>query len=328
MSAPARFAPPGPLGCGGAPLGNLFAPVTETDARAMLDAAWDAGVRFYDTAPFYGFGLSEHRFGDALRVRDRAAYTLCTKVGRLIEPADNLERTRFNFVDGLPFAARFDYSAAGARRSLEDSRQRLGIPKIDIALIHDVGEDTHGDDWQTVFDTAMNGAAKELERMRAAGEIRAYGLGVNLVEPCLRALDRADPDVFLLAGRYTLLDHELALAELFPRCAERNVKIIIGGPYNSGLLAGGDTYNYESAPADLVDRVRRLQARCRDHGIPLKAAALQFCAAHPVVASVIPGTKTPERVRQNVDLMAQPIPGAFWAELKHDGIIPPDAPTP
>lgn len=185
-----RFTPPGPLGCGGAPLGNLFAVVSEQDARATLDAAWDAGVRTFDTAPFYGFGMSERRFGDALRARDRAAFTLSTKVGRLLIPTHDPAQTRYAFTNGLQFEPKFNYSADAARRSLEDSRQRLGLPQIDIALIHDVGEDTHGPAWREMFDAAMKGAAPALQQAREDGSIRAYGLGVNRVEPCLSRASR------------------------------------------------------------------------------------------------------------------------------------------
>lgn len=323
----ARYVPHGPLGCGGAPLGNLFAPVSDADAAATLDAAWDSGARTFDTAPFYGFGLSERRFGDALCARPRDEFTLSTKVGRLLLPDRAPEPRRFNFVDGLPFQPRFDYSGDGAHRSLEDSLQRLGMNRIDVALIHDLGEDTHGLAWREAFDAAMQGAAPALERARAEGSIRAYGLGVNRVEPCLMALEHADPDLFLLAGRYTLLDHT-ALDALFPACAARGVRIIIGGPYNSGLLAGGTTFDYETAPPDLAAKARRIAAHCARHGVDIKAAALQFCATHPVVATVIPGSRTAGEMRQNAAMMAAPIPAALWDALRRDGLIPDAAPTP
>ncbi len=321
-----RYVPPGPLGCGGAPLGNLFAPLADEQAAAALDAAWDAGIRHFDTAPFYGFGLSERRFGSALRHHPRQAFTLSTKVGRLLVPIRDPARERFGFVDGLPFAVQFDYSADGARRSIEDSLERLGLDRIDIAYIHDVGEDTHGPVWRDRFDEAMAGAAVALRQMRDEGVIRAWGLGVNLVEPCLRALDAADPDLFLLAGRYTLLDTG-ALDTLFPQCAARGVSVVAGGPYNSGLLAGGGTYNYAPAAADMIAHRDRLAAVCRRHGVDLRAATLQFCAAHPVVAAVIPGGRSAEEVRQNAALMTAVIPPALWAELRDLGLIPAHAPV-
>jgi D-threo-aldose 1-dehydrogenase len=322
-----RYVPPGPLGMGGAPLGNLFDRIPEEVALATVEAAWNAGIRHYDTAPHYGVGLSEHRIGAVLRGKPRAEFALSTKIGRILEAADDVPERDEGFVGALPFRRRIDYSAAGTHRSIEDSLQRLGLSRIDIVYIHDVSEDWHGPAWKYRFAEAMAGAAKALTEMRRLGMIRAWGLGVNLVEPCLAALDAADPDIFLVAGRYTLLDHT-ALGQLFPTCARRGVRVVLGGPYNSGLLAGGTTFNYETAPADLAARARVLGAVCVKHGVDLKAAALQFCAAHPVVAAVIPGARKPEEVRENAAMMAAPTPGALWHELKQQGLIPADAPTP
>ena len=328
-AGPARFRPPGPLGCGGAPLGNLFAPVSDDEAASVLEAAWDAGVRHYDTAPFYGFGLSERRVGNALRGRARGDYTLSTKVGRLLDAtAGPVARERFSYVDALPFDPRFDYGADAAQRSIEASLERLGLDRIDIVYIHDVGEDTHGPEWTGRLDEAMDGAAVALTRLREEGVIRGWGLGVNRVAPCLAALDRSDPDVMLLAGRYTLLDNEDALETLLPRCLERGVAIVVGGPYNSGLLAGADTFDYARAAPDLVARRDAMRAICARHGVDLRAAALQFCAAHPAVAAVIPGARTADEMRTNARLMAVSIPFAVWGELKLAELIPPGAPVP
>lgn len=318
---------PGPLGCGGAPLGNLFEPVSEETARATLVAAWDHGVRLFDTAPFYGLGLSERRFGEALRTRPRGDFVLSTKVGRLLTPDSNAAAARDGFVQGLPFRADFDYSYHGTRRSIEDSLHRLGLARIDVVYIHDVGEDTHGDGWREAFAAAMHGAVTALREMRADGTIAAWGLGVNRIEPCLMALERSDPDVFLIAGRYTLLD-TAALDDLLPRCAGRGVQVVVGGPYNSGLLAGGATFDYAAAPPALAARAEAIGAICQRHGVDLKAAALQFCAAGPAVASVIPGARTPLEVEENVRLMAAPIPAALWDELRREHLIPEHAPTP
>jgi D-threo-aldose 1-dehydrogenase len=327
MAQTAHFAPPGPLGFGGAPLGNMFGMVSDAEAVATLDAAWEAGLRHFDTAPEYGPGISEHRFGQALRGRPRDAFVLSTKVGRLLR-ADGTKGGRHGpFVAGLPFRVDYDYSADGVRRSIEDSLQRMGLARIDVAYIHDCAEDAHGARWREVFDAAMAGAAVALTRLREEGVIRAWGLGVNRVEPCVMALERADPDVFLLAGRYSLLNQP-ALAELFPRCAARGVHVVVGGPYNSGLIAGGRTYEYAEASAGQVAARDRLAAIADRHGVDLRAAALQFCAAHPVVASVIPGTRSPERVRQNVAMMQAAIPAGFWAELRAERLLPEDAPTP
>jgi D-threo-aldose 1-dehydrogenase len=322
-----RFAPPGPLGFGGAPLGNMFARVDDRTAEGALEAAWESGIRYFDTAPHYGSGLSEHRFGNVLRRHDRDAFVLSTKVGRLLQADPGAPEDQGPFVGVLPFRTRYDYSADGARRSIEDSLQRLGLARIDIAYIHDIAEDAHGDAWTGLFASAMQGAAKALIRLREEGVIRAWGLGVNRVEPCQRALEESDPDVFLLAGRYSLLDLT-ALDTLFPACAARGVRVVVGGPYNSGLLAGGAHFEYAEAPPEKIAARDRIAAICQRHGVDIRAAALQFCAAHPVVASVIPGAKNAGRVRHNAELMRQPIPADFWEGLKREGLLPAHAPTP
>jgi D-threo-aldose 1-dehydrogenase len=318
---------PGPLGMGGAPLGNLFARIPEEEAAAALAAGWAAGIRQFDTAPHYGAGLSELRFGAMLRGRPREAFTLSSKVGRRLVPVASVPERDEGFTGGLPFRRVFDYSAGGTVRSIEDSLARLGLSRLDIVYIHDVSEDWHGPAWKARFTEAMRGAARVLADMRRRGELRAWGLGVNLVEPCLAALEAAAPDVFLVAGRYTLLDHT-ALRELFPACARRGVKVVIGGPYNSGLLAGGTTFNYETAAPEMAARARAIGAVCARHGVDLKAAALQFCAAHPVVAAVIPGARTPAELRENVAMMAAPIPPALWTDLRAAKLIPAEAPVP
>ncbi|HSK41822.1 MAG TPA: aldo/keto reductase [Arenibaculum sp.] len=327
VQVPLRFRPPGPLGFGGAPLGNMFAAVDDATAEGALVAAWDSGVRYFDTAPHYGSGLSEHRFGNVLRRYDPGKFVISTKVGRLLVP-DESRPENPPFVDtGMPFRPVYDYTADGVRRSIEDSLQRLGLARIDIAYIHDVAADHHGDAWTEQFEIAMKGAAVALTRLREEGVIRAWGLGVNLAEPCLRALDEADPDIFLLAGRYSLLDLS-GLDALFPACAERGVGIVVGGPYNSGLLAGGRTFDYADAPPDRIAARDRIAAIASEHGTDIRAAALQFCAAHPVVAAVIPGAKSADKVRRNAELMVQPIPAGFWKALKSEGILPENAPTP
>jgi len=322
-----RYAPPGPLGMGGAPLGNLLSEVTEADAREALEAAWDAGIRYYDTAPQYGYGLSEHRFGAVLRAKERENFALSTKVGRLLVPTPGLPRLREKWVGPLQFRMRYDYSEKAAWLSVEQSLHRLGLPSIDIAFIHDVGEDTHGNAWRVQFDDAMAGAAKALTEMRRQGIIKAWGLGVNRVDPCLLALQQADPDIFLVAGRYTLLDHT-ALDGLYVECARRGARVVAGGPYNSGLLAGGDTFNYMQAPTELVAQVGKLKAVCQRFDVDLKAAALQFIAAHPVVAAVIPGGRTAAEVKDNVAMMAAPVPSELWGALRAEKLIPENAPTP
>jgi len=322
-----RFVPHGPLGMGGAPLGNLFTAIPDELASGAIRAAWDAGVRHFDTAPHYGAGLSEHRIGSVLRHHKRSDYTLSTKIGRLLDPVPQVPEIDDNFQHGLSFKRRLDYTYDGTMRSIEDSLQRLGLPSIDIVYIHDCGEDWLGAAWREQFDIAMAGAAKALTKLREQGVIKAWGFGVNVVEPCLLALEQADPDIFLVAGRYTLLDHT-ALKELLPACAKHGARVVIGGPYNSGILAGGTTFNYEAAPADLVAKARAMAAVCARHGVDLKAAALQFVVAHPVVAAAIPGPRTAAEVVQNAAAMVQPIPAAVWAELKAEGLLPAEAPTP
>jgi D-threo-aldose 1-dehydrogenase len=317
----------GRLGMGGAPLGNLFEIVPEADAQASLQAAWQVGIRHFDTAPHYGAGLSEHRMGAAMRNWPRAEFTLSTKVGRMLEPAQDVPEVDEGFTRALPFRRRVDYSAAGALRSIEDSLQRLGLARIDTVYIHDVSEDWLGAAWTQRMDEAMQGAARMLTDLKRQGVIRAWGLGVNLVEPCLVALERSEPDLFLIAGRYTLLDHT-ALAKLFPACAARGVRCVLGGPYNSGLLAGGTTFNYETASPEIAARARAIGEVCRRHGVDTKAAALQFCAAHPQVAAIIPGARNAAEVVENAAMMRVDIPGQLWRDLRASGLIPEAAPIP
>lgn len=324
--ASTHFVPPGPLGFGGAPLGNMFDIVPDETAEAALVAAWDTGVRHFDTAPHYGNGLSERRFGNVLRRYPRGAFTLSTKVGRVLR-ADPSVTANGPFIGSLPFRGDYDYTYDGTMRSIEDSYQRLGLAQIDVVYIHDLAADHHGDAWEDLFDAAMSGAAKALIRLRDEGVIKGWGMGVNLTEPCERALERSDPDVFLLAGRYSLLNQP-ALARLFPMCAERGVHVVVGGPYNSGLLAGGSTFEYQEAPPEMIAKRDQLAAVCARFGVDLRSAALQFCVAHPVVAATIPGAKHPGKVRENARLMGAAIPDALWRDLRAEGLIPPEAPVP
>jgi len=321
-----HFAPPGPLGFGGAPLGNMFDVVSEETAEAAVLAAWETGVRHFDTAPHYGNGLSEHRLGTILRRYPRDEFTLSTKVGRILRP-DASVTDNPPFLQCLPFRGDYDYSYDGTMRSIEDSYQRLGMAQIDIAYIHDLAADHHGDAWEEYFAVAMAGAAKALIELREQGVIKGWGFGVNLTKPCERALERSDPDVFLLAGRYSLLNQP-ALERLFPMCAERGVKVVVGGPYNSGLLAGGRNFEYQEAPPELVKRRDQLAEICARHGADLRSAALQFCAAHPVVAAIIPGAKHANKVRENARLMAATVPPEVWEEMRAEGLLPAEAPTP
>ncbi|MGP0174486.1 aldo/keto reductase [Pseudomonas sp. NCHU5208] len=315
------------LGFGGAPLGNMFKAVPEEQAQATLENAWQAGIRYYDTSPHYGAGLSEMRFGKLLSGKPRDQFVLSSKVGRLLQPANQPENAK-PFTQELPNRRVIDYSADGARRSIESSLERLGVDRLDVVFIHDVSEDQHGPKWREYFAEAMQGAAVALTRMREEGMIRGWGLGVNLVEPCRLALEQADPDVFLLAGRYTLLDHREALDTLFPECARRDVGIVVGGPFNSGVLAGGEHYEYDRIPEDIRRKTEQLQVLGERFGVDIRAAAMQFCLANPVVQSVIPGSATPARPAQYVRLLEAAIPAGFWQALREQGILPEDAPLP
>jgi D-threo-aldose 1-dehydrogenase len=322
------------LGFGTAPLGNLFRPLSDDDARATLAAAKEAGFGYYDTAPFYGFGLSERRLGDALRGRDAV---LSTKVGRLLRPVAGPvdERVvRHGYATPMPFEPVYDYSYDAIMRSFEASQQRLGLARIDILYIHDIGRMTHGDEnTARTAELTKGRGLKALEELRAAKRIAGFGIGVNEIDACLEVMDNARLDVILLAGRYTLLEQN-ALDVLFPRCEAAGTAIVVGGPYNSGILAVGTKtaaplfYNYEPAPADVIAKVRAMEEVCDSHGVPLAAAALQFPLAHKLVVSVIPGLDSPARVAQTLALYRHVIPAELWRDLKADGLLREDAPTP
>jgi len=323
-----RYRPITRLGLGGTGLGDMYHTTSDEAARATVDAAWDAGIRYFDTAPHYGTGLSEHRFGQALRTRARAGYTLSTKVGRVLAP-DPAGDIAAPFVSSLPFRRVIDFTADGARRSVEDSLQRLALGSIDIVYVHDLSVDAFGDRFEHYFRIAAGpgGAFEGLVKMREEGMIKGWGLGVNTVEPCLRALQQSDPDIFLLAGRYTLME-TTPLENLFPLCLQRGASIVLGGPFNSGFLAGGEHYDYQPARPEHHARRARLREVAAQHGVDLAAAALQFGAAHPVVSATIPGASSPQHLKRNAGLMEVTIPAAFWQELVSAGLLPPEAPLP
>ncbi len=312
------------LGFGAAALGNLYTPVGDDEASAAVGAALDEGIRYFDTAPYYGYGLSEERLGKALAALSDEDVVVSSKVGRLLVPRAGPARNDQGFVDALPFDAVFDYSYDGVMRSLEDSLRRLGRRRIDVLLLHDVGRFTHGDAHDEVFEAAMNGAYRALEELRRTGSVGAIGLGVNESEVCLQAMERGDFDCFLLAGRYTLLDQS-AEEVLLPRCLERGISIIAGGPFNSGILASdlsaGVPYDYEAAPDELLRRARAIDRVCRSHEVALAAAALAFPLTHASVASVIPGARSAAEVRQNARALRQPIPPDLWDDLRAEGLL-------
>ncbi|MFB8266820.1 aldo/keto reductase [Streptomyces sp. NPDC055955] len=327
---------PGSLGFGTAPLGNMFRSIPDEEAAATVEAAWDQGIRYFDTAPFYGAGLSELRLGDVLAGRPRDDYVLSTKVGRVIldeleDPADRdlgekgglFEHGRANKMVDL-------YTADATLRSIEDSLKRLRTDRLDIVWVHDVAQDFHGDDWLAVYETARTGAFRVLQNLRDEGVIKAWGLGVNRVEPIelTLELDEPKPDAFLLAGRYTLLDHNRSLQRLLPAATAQNVDMVVGGPYSSGILAGGQHFEYQKAPADIVAKVERIKALAAGHGVGIKAAALQFALAHPATAAVVPGATRPSRIAEDVAALNENVPAAFWTALRDEQLIAADAPTP
>jgi len=323
------------LGLGGAPMGGFRATISGAEANALIDAAYDGGVRYFDTSPYYGYGRSELRMGAALREKPRDAYVLSTKIGRVIHAMKPGERHPADFRDnGLPgFAADFDYTYDGVMRSLEHSYLRLGLARIDIALIHDV------DFWTTKdravlearFKTVMDSGFKALDELRKAGVVGAIGVGINEVDTSLRFIQAGDFDCMLLAGRYTLLEQG-GLAAFLPECVKRNVSVILGGPYNSGILTGGvkagATHDYVAAPAPLIEKAQKIEAVCRRHGVELGAAAMQFPLFHPAVCSVIPGAPSAAEAKHNVARLSAKIPVELWSELKREKLLDPNAPTP
>lgn len=321
------------MGFGGAPLGNMHRALSEEEAQATLRAAIDAGVTYFDTAPLYGHGLSEMRFGEALHNLPRGSYQLSTKIGRYLEPCEAGQEDAGIFVDVPHNRAVYDYSYDGVMRSFEESLKRMGLDSIDILYIHDVDIWTHGSKEASDrrIEEVMSGGYKAMEKLRASGDIKAIGAGVNEWEVCQRLTELGDFDCFLLAGRYTLLEQN-ALDSFLPICEERNIGIVLGGPYNSGILATGAIegaiYNYHPAPQDILQRVAAIGRVCDAHGVAMASAALQFPLAHPAVVSVIPGAMSPDEVNRNIATLKAEIPQAFWSDLKNEELLHPDAPTP
>ncbi len=321
------------LGFGTAPLGNLYQSWSEDEATATFDAAWKAGLRYYDTAPLYGLGLSETRLNHFLRGKKRSDYVVSTKIGRLLEVCKPSERTGIGkFFDTPSRREVFDYSYDGVMRSLDASLERIGIDSIDIVFAHDIDVFTHGSEAarDARLETFMAGGYKALVELRGQGVIRAFGGGVNEWQVCETMMQRGDFDLFLLAGRYTLLEQE-ALESFLPKCEERGIGIVLGGPYNSGILATGPKpgayYDYEPASKTILERVARIEAVCRRHKVKLAEAALRFPLLHPSVVSVIPGAARPREVAMNVKTMSATIPKALWKELKAEGLLHKDAPV-
>ncbi len=319
------------FGFGTAPIGNIFREIDEATSDGMIQHAWDAGISYYDTAPMYGHGLSELRTGYSLRWKNRDDFVLSSKVGRILKPARKQDINYEPWTNAGRFTMHFDYSYDGTMRSFEDSLQRLNLERMDICFIHDIDVFTRGDEQPEAFAEAMDGAWKALSSLRDQGVVKAIGVGVNEWEVCQAALEQRDFDCFLLAGRYTLLEQD-SLNTFLPMCEERGAAVVVGGGFNSGILATGAVdgakYNYAPAPADIMERVRKIEAVCRDHEVPLAAAALQFVVAHPAVPTFMAGTRTVAQLEQNLSWFAHPIPSEFWAELKRQGLLRDDAPTP
>lgn len=309
------------IGLGSAPLGGLFSPVSDADAQATIARAWSLGVRFFDTAPLYGFGLAERRLGAFLRQQPRESYVISTKVGRLLQAPDGAPAEDEHYKGTPRERPVFDFSHDGVMRSVEESLERLGLDRIDVLLVHD--PDDH-------YDDAVTGAFRALQRLRENGTVKAIGAGMNQSEMLVRFAEAVPVDCFLLAGRYTLLDQG-ALDALFPLCQAKHIGILLGGLYNSGILANPTTsakFNYQDADAALVARALELDALCRKHGAELKAAALQFCMAHPAVTVAVMGARNAGEVADNMAMTEKAVPAAFWQELRARKLVDVRAPLP
>jgi D-threo-aldose 1-dehydrogenase len=329
-----RYKPPFKFGLGGVPLGNEFAVVTDKDAYAILEAAWSAGIRYYDVSPWYGLGLAERRYGSFLHNKKRSEYVISSKVGKLLK-ASKTARNR----DLFPFSPSpndviFDYTASGVRRSIEDSLQRLGIDSLDIAFVHDISSDNKllPTSWQEQFEIARKGAFPELTRMREEGLIKGWGIGVNTPEPILRVLTESDPDVCLLASQYSLIDHKNALDQIFPVVREKNASLVVGSSLNAGFISGSPRYNYGKdsfkIPAAFLEKRKKLREVAANHGVDLRTAALQFSASPDVAAALIVGASSEQQILADYTSMQTRIPGEFWADLKAQKLIEQNAPTP
>jgi D-threo-aldose 1-dehydrogenase len=316
------------LGLGTATMGGSRIPMTGEERVKLVEAAWNAGVRYVDTAPFYGVGAAERATGDALRDKPRNEWVLSTKVGRLLRPRSDGGGATDGRLAPMPFEVKYDYSYDGIMRSMEDSYQRLGLAKIDILFVHDIGVYQHGAEANAAHMKVLRESGyKALDELRRTGIVSAIGLGVNEKEVLIEVLKWGDWDAFLLAGRYTLLEQG-PLDDLLPMCSARGTSIVVGGPLNSGILAGRDTWNYAAAPPEIVARVNALREVCDAHNVPLTAAALQFPLAHPAVAAIIPGPRSAAEFEANLPLLRHEIPAALWADLREKGLLHPEAPTP
>ena len=315
------------LGLGCASLAGIFSAVPADQARATVSHGLDVGLTYVDTAPQYGLGRSEHLVGDVVRTR-RADTVLSTKVGRLLKPVSPDQQDKGAWVDPLPFNQVYDYSYDGIMRSFEDSLQRLGVNNVDIVYVHDIGVATHGVDAnKPLWSQLASGGYRALRELRDSGVISAIGLGVNEWEVLMDAMALGDWDVFLLAGRYTLLE-QTALAPFMTTCVERGASVVVGGPFNSGILVGGATFNYAKAPEPIIARVRAIEAVCQQFNVPLPAAALQFPLTHPAVCNVLPGPRSPAELDGILDWWDIKIPAELWTALADKGLLAAGTPIP
>ncbi|WP_297109531.1 aldo/keto reductase [uncultured Devosia sp.] len=315
------------LGLGGASLAGIFSAVPADQARATVRHALSAGINYVDTAPQYGLGRSEHLVGEVVREASPRPI-ISTKVGRQLRPVDPAVQDKGNWVDPLPFDQVYNYSYDGVMRSHEDSLQRLGLERVDILYVHDIGAMTHGVEGnKPLWNQLATGGYKALRELRDSGAVKAIGLGVNEWQVCMDAFDLGDWDVFLLAGRYTLLE-QTALAPFMTTCIERKASVVVGGPFNSGILVGGDKFNYAKAPDDVVARVRAIEAVCKSFNVPLPAAALQFPLTHPAVCNVLPGPRSPEELDGILGWWDVKIPKALWSTLAEEGLLAEGTPIP
>jgi D-threo-aldose 1-dehydrogenase len=329
-----RYKPPFKFGMGGVPLGNEFEFVTDEEAYATIEAAWNAGVRYYDMAPWYGLGLAERRYGNFLHTKGRSEYVLSTKVGKLLKASKTAKNKEYFPFSPSPNDVVYDYTASGVRRSIEDSLQRLGIDSIDIAFVHDISSDNKNlpTPWPEQFAIAQKGAFPELTRMREESLIKGWGIGVNTPEPIMRLLEVADPDVCLLASQYSLIDHKNALNEVFPAARAKNVSFVVGSSLNAGFISGSPRYNYGKEsykiPPAFIEKRRNLLQVAGNHGVDLRTAALQFSAAPDVAAALVVGCRSEQQILADYTSMQTKIAAEFWADLKAQNLIEQNAPVP
>jgi D-threo-aldose 1-dehydrogenase len=329
-----HYKPPFRFGIGGVPLGNEFAVVTDKDAYATIEAAWNAGVRYYDMAPWYGLGLAERRYGNFLHNKNRSEFVLSSKVGKLLRASKTAKNKEYFPFSPSPNDVVYDYTASGVRRSIEDSLQRLGIDSLDIAFVHDISSDNKNlpTPWQEQFEIARKGAFPELTRMREEGLIKGWGIGVNTPEPIMRLLEVADPDVCLLASQYSLIDHKNALDQLFPAARVKNVSFVIGSSLNAGFISGSPRYNYGKEsyriPSAFLEKRARLREVASNHGVDLRTAALQFSAAPDVAAALVVGASNEQQILADYTSMQTKVPAEFWADLKARNLVEQNAPVP